>query len=335
VIQGVNGPYVNMFFYGVLLSGSDPFGFNHASLHQVNWVAANNKKPVYETTLAGFKPIDLQHKIRLTRSLKVLGWLGNDSLAKDDLLACAEIFRLSWHDMPNNAINKAQGGGLLDNSRFVAQTPSCGFKIGRGEGWGIDTVNAAYAFGDPAYRASVMPWFRKMTSTLAMGQSACNGYLQSQVSSKLLHGLYYARQQFEASIVENGLRGTLETVMRGVDTASTASLKSILADQIEAMISVMAWDPVQKGPWKNLAMAPLNSQTTPYCNFVPPGGTDPGVEKFQNWSSFAYGYEITNNQALLDYAKLAMGGDLKTVIQGQKYKDLATRAALLALVQRP
>mgnify|MGYP003555954041 CR=1 FL=1 len=43
--------------------------------------------------------------------------VANDSLAKDDLRSRAEIFRLSYHQFPNNATNKAQGGGLLDSFR--------------------------------------------------------------------------------------------------------------------------------------------------------------------------------------------------------------------------
>jgi hypothetical protein len=224
---------------------------------------------------------------------------------------------------------------LLDNFRKVSQSPGTGFKVGRGEGWGIDTVNAAYALGDASYRASLMPWYTMMASTFSVGQAPCNGYLQSQVTNKALSGMYYQRQQYEASIIENGLRGAVESVFRGAVPSSALALENVLKDQIEAMISPMAWDPVQRGPWKNLAMAPANSPTTMYCNYIPPGGTSTGVEKFQNWSSYAYGYAINQNQSLLDYAKLQMGGDLLLCFKSQKFKDVENRAALIALIQRP
>ncbi|HUR28476.1 MAG TPA: hypothetical protein VM509_09840 [Planctomycetota bacterium] len=330
-----SGPYVNMKFYGKLLAGPDPFGFNQAQTYQVAWVSGNNKKPAYEATLGAFMPIDLQHNIRITRSMKVLAWLGNDTMAKDDLRMRAELFRMSWHNLPNNANNVPQAGGLLDNFRAVSQTPGSGFKVGRGEGWGIDTVNAAYSLGEASYRASVMPWYSMMASTFALGQSPCNGYLQSQVSMKQLNGMYYQRQQYEASIIENGLRGAVESALRGADPASATALETVLRNEIGAMISPMAWDPVQRGPWKNLAMAPLTSPSTTYCNFIPPGGTSPGVEKFQNWCSYAYGYAISHDQNLLNFAKSQMGGDLLLCFKSQKFKDIDNRAALIALVERP
>ena len=333
--QGPNGPYVNMYFYGRLLAGNDPFGFKVASKHQVTWVTANNKKPAYQTLLAAFSPVDLQHVVRTTRSMKTLAWLGNDSLAKDDLRSRAEIFRLSYHQYPNNSTNKAQGGGLLDSFRAVTNTPGAGFKIGRAQGWGLDTVNAAYALGDSNYRQSVLPWYGVFTRTLSLGQVACNGYIQSQVSNKQLNGLYYMHQQYEMSILENGMRGAIESVLRGVDPTNATTMTQVLDRQIQGMISPQSWDPVKKGPWKNLAMAALNDPTTPFCNFVPPGGTSPGVEKYQNWSSYAYGYEISHNQNLLNFAKTQMGGDLLTAIKAKKFKDLEQRLALLALLQRP
>ncbi len=335
VRQGPNGPYVNMYFSQKLLAGPDPFGFAQASKHQVNWVVANNKKPAYETTLAAYKPIDLQHIIRATRSMKVLAWLGNDSLAKQDLLMRAEIFRLSYHHLANSGTNKAQGGGLLDQVRFVALNPGCGLKVGRAEGWGIDTVNAAYAFADPTYRAAVMPWFQSVIATYSRALPTCNSFLQSQVNAKQLSGLFYQRQQYELSIIENGLRGTLESVVRGVDAAAEAAVRGFLDDQIHAMITPMSWDPVQRGPWKNMAMAPLNSQGSVFCGFNPVGGTSPGVEKFQNWSSYAYGYAIRGDQTLLDYAALSLGGTLLGALKNGGYSNLESRAALLALAQRP
>ncbi|MEO6708257.1 MAG: hypothetical protein ABI054_12435 [Planctomycetota bacterium] len=334
-IPGANGPYVNMKFYQKLLAGPDPFGFGQASTHQVSWVSGNNKKPAYEAMLSSYMPIDLQHNIRITRTMKVLSWLGNDSLAKDDLRMRAEIFRLSWHDMPNNASNVPQGGGLLDNYRVVTANPGCGFKVGRGEGWGIDTVNAAYSLGEPSYRTSLMPWYSMVSLTFSRGQAPCNGYLQSQVTAKALNGLYYQRQQYEASIIENGLRGAVESVLRGVDPAATSRVEIVLREQIEAMISPMAWDPVQRGPWKNLAMAPATQPSAMYCNFIPPGGTSTGVEKYQNWSSYAYGYEISQNPDLLLFARSQMGGDLLNAFHSQKFKDVDNRAALIALIERP
>jgi hypothetical protein len=339
ITHGASFDYVNMFFQQKLLPGNDPFGYAGASLHQVNYVAANVLAPAYEATLAKYKPIDFQHYIRYTRSPKVLVWLGNDALAKDDLRMRSELFRLSYHSMANNQNGAVQGGGLLAQIQYCQQHPGRGFQFGRGEGWGIDVSNANYSISDPPYRAVLRPWFGKIADLVSNGQSSCNGYVQAQVQAKMFHGQFYGRAQFENAIVENALMGMLQSVFLNVDSARVAELKSTLVDSTAAMISTMAWDTVQRGPWKQLAVAPLNLALPPYCNVPPPaGGTSTGVDKYQCWSSFAYGYELTGNQALLDHAGMMLNipaANLKTVLQSQGYSNLDNRAALLALAQRP
>ena len=73
----------------------------------------------------------------------------------------------------------------------------------------------------------------------------------------------------------------------------------------------------------------------PFCNFIPPGGTSPGVDKYQTWSTFAYGYELTGDQIFLDRAlQMAGGNDLLTQMLGGKYSNLENRAALISLSQQ-
>ena len=101
IVQGSNGPYMPAWmFMRPLLESSDPFGFNSSPDFHRAYVESNNLKPTYEDALLGHGPIDLEHLIRYTRLPKVLSWLGNDSLAKDDLRMQAELFHMSYNMLP-------------------------------------------------------------------------------------------------------------------------------------------------------------------------------------------------------------------------------------------
>jgi len=333
-----NGLHTNMNFYETLKAGPDPFGFNQIDPYQVNYVVQKGLVPQYQQALVGFHPVDLQHTIRTTRASKVLAWLGNDPLAKDDLRMRAELFRLGFHQYNNNAAGTFAGGGLKGLANQAKVNPGKGLGIGRGLGWGLDTTNCAYAFGDTNYRQTLLPWYQILTDALTSGQFTCNGFIMSKESAKVLGGLYKARQQYEHAIMENSWRGALETVLRGVDPAREAEMKSVIGKATLAMISPMSWDPVSSGPWGQVAVAPLNTgaPTTPYCGLPnPPGGTSQGVDKFQCWSSFAYGFDITGDQNLLLRAsEMLGGGDLKLKMLAGGLNNIENRAALLALAQQ-
>ncbi len=49
-------------------------------------------------SLLAWMPHDGQHLARYTKFAQALAWLGNDALAKDDLLLCAELYRLMVHE---------------------------------------------------------------------------------------------------------------------------------------------------------------------------------------------------------------------------------------------
>ena len=65
-------------------------------------------------------------------------------------------------------------------------------------------------------------------------------------------------------------------------------------------------------------------------------GTTKGVDKFQCWSSFAYGFELTGDPFFINKVK-EMAGVAKppeAPCRSTKTKNLENRAALLALVQQ-
>jgi len=337
VQQSANGPYFPAMFFQKLIGSKDPFGFSQASPMHVDYVTNQGLQPGYEATLANFSPIDFQHLARYTRSAKVLAWLGNDQIARDDLRMQGEVFRMSYTFLPNSANGAAIVSGALNDLNSVNGNPGEGFAFGRGEGWGIDCMNAVYSMADDAWRQEAQPWFAQIADMVAAGQSSCNGFIQSIVSKKWLTN-YRVRQSIEQSICENALRGTLESVFRGVDPARQSELEYSLEKSTYAMIGPMAWSTSYNGPHAWVSVGPKEKVTTsPFCGSIPGDGYANGPDKFQIWSSFAYGFELTGDTTFVQRAREAAGAwgttKLTQKFQSDGFKNLENRAALIALAQ--
>lgn len=334
VKSGANGPYLPMTFNQILKGSQDPFGFNQADTSHVSYVQQNNLQPPYEAELDNFKPVDFQHYTRYTRSAKVLTWLGNDSLAKDDLLMAAELYRLSYNMAAESAAGYV-GPGMLNDWQDVQASPGTGFGFGRSEGWGLDTMNAAYSISDQEWRDDAISWFEENVDMAAQGQSSCNGYLQSIVSSKMLDGKYRTRQAIEQGICESALRGTVESVFRGVDSGRTAQTEYVLEKSFYSIISPMAWSSGQ-GPYSYLAVGPISKSQGTFCGSIPSDGSD-GINHGQFYSSFAYAYELTGDQQFLQKAGEIFGAPnpsgLLSAIENQGFNLLDNRSALISACQ--
>lgn len=320
-------------------SGSypDPFGIRSAPRFQIDHVAANGLAPGYEGAHLSFDPHDYQHFIRYTRAPKVLLWLGNDSLAKDDLLMQAENFHLSFHAHFNDASGGVHTSGLRAMKNLVASRPGVGSPFGRGEAWGLDCAVAAFAAATPAWRASKRAWFADTIAMLAQGQGECTGFLQSFVSSKAVGGKYRARQQIEQSITENALMGLRETVFRGQDATRSELTRQVLVGSLYAFISPMAFKE-NAGPWRYTGIGPLDVTQPIWCSGedMPANAVTTGdYETYQDWSSFAYGYEITGDPVFLEKAleQVSFASDLYTYLRDRGIDNLENRAALIALLQ--
>jgi hypothetical protein len=332
LIHGSQGDYIPMNFFLKLQTGNDPFGFKLKPTYQTSYVKTNGLNPPYEAALLGYGAIDFQHYVRRTRAEKVLIWLGNDAIAKDDARMDAELFHLSYCEYFNDAKGTAQGSGLLADIQSVSTKPGQGFGFGRGEGWGIDAMNVAYSIGTPAWRQETLPWYQKIADMVLAGQGDCNGFWQNMYNAKWVGGLYRARQSFEQSICENALVGAIEVALRDVDLARQQEIETSLKNSLYAMIGPMGWSPSTKGPWTVTAVAPL-SGGQPFCGSLPPNGDSGKPDKFYTWSSFAYGYELTGDTQFIDMAEVMIGGNLLAILEGQGYNTLENRSALLALVQ--
>ena len=325
---------VNMEFFMKLLKGPDPFGFNQAPTFQANHVAGAGLKPWYENALLGYGPPDFQHYIRITRNPKTLAWLGNDAMAKDELKHFAHIFQMSYHGYPKPNGNNSAGSGLLQAKNFTTGVPNKAFAFGRGQGWGLDTNLAYYAVADDTWRKNNKPWFNQVADNVLNGQASCSGFIQGNKNSKWVGGQFRARSSVEQAIVENALWGLKETVFRDADIARFNQTEYVLKESTKAMIGPMAWSTNHNAPWFYLAVTPLDLTQAPFCGSVPPGGAGNGPDKYQNWSSFAYGYQLTNDPMFLQRAAEQQGGgNLLTGLQASGLTNLGNKAALLATMQ--
>lgn len=333
VIKGSQFSYIPMNFFLKLLKGNDPFGMSNTPGFQRQYVNSVDAVPAYESALLGHAPIDFQHYVRYTRSPKILAWLGNDPLAKDDLRMAAELFRLSYNEHYNGPGGSPIVSGLRADMEYVKNNPNNGFTFGRGEGWGLDVAIAAYATGDSAWRAQTRPWFQTVADTLTNGSGSCNGFIQATVAPKMLNKKFRARQSIEQAITENMLYGMLESVFRDADKTRFAQIEYVLEESLRAMISPLAWNAGMKGPHSIGAVGELNG--TPYCTTLPAGAFGNGIDKFQVWSSFAYGYEMTGDATFLTRATEMSGsnGTLLNMQEGMGFSNLENRAALIADLQ--
>lgn len=323
------------FFNSVQNTGTNQMGYDSAPTFQTDYVASNTLKPTYETQMRAFQPVDTQHLVRYTRAPKVLAWVGNDALSKDDLLMAAENFNLEFHEHYNSFYKHVQGTGLYARQVEVATYPGRGFTIGRGQGWGIDVNNAAFALSrDDAWRVDRRDWYGQIAEVVSEGQADCNGMIQSQVISHLFSSKYRARQSIEAAILENALLGMRKRVFEGVNTTYTAMLDDVLHDSYYGMISPLSWDPANAGPYSHLAVADLSYNS--YCSpgQLPSDGKDGYLDNFQIWSSLAYAYELTENpQFLTMTTKMLPSNDLRGELEAQGTENIYNRAAILALSQ--
>ncbi len=334
LIKGGGFSFVNMNFYMGLQSGPDPFGFTSVPQFQVASVLSQGLKPGYADTLDSFMPNDFQHYVRYTRTPKVLAWLGNDALAKDDLKHAAELFRMSFHEYPGSNGKGAAGSGLYNSKKIVQSNPNHGLFWGRGESWGLDVAVAAYSVADPSYRTQLRSWLEQCGDVLASGQMSCSGFYQAVVNPKWLNGAYKARSSIEQAITENALWGLKESVFRGFDPSRLKQTEQAIADSTLGMIGPMAWAAGYNAPYFYLATADLTNSVPPFCGSVPPGGAGNGPDNFQTWSSFAYGYELTKNQAFLQKASAMIGNpNLLQGLYNAGLGNITNQAALMATLQ--
>ncbi|MCP3920098.1 MAG: hypothetical protein GY711_31620 [bacterium] len=331
--EGTYGPWMPMFFkLRPNLEWDEPFGFGDAPTFQTVAVRQANRNPPYESDLLAFHPIDLAHYVRFTRNLKILAWLGNDTLAKDQIEAAAELFRMSFHQYRNSNYNHIQVSGLLQKQLDTDTVPNNGVGIGRGQGWGIDTSAAAYATGSDRYRSLTLPWFEMIQEVVDRGVSGCRGHVMAQLAYNYDDGQFRVRQSIESAILVHGLRGMSESLFRGVQDARANSIDDAIASAVLAAVRPPFWDEGHTAPWFFVAVSPASALEREFCERYP--APSDNYDRTSYFSALAYGYELSGNDLFLfKAAQLLGGGDLLTALEGEGLDNLANTAALLALCQ--
>jgi len=335
IVHGESGETQPIWWYNEpMFWAADPFGYNSAPTFQVEAVAAANRKPFYEDILSSFYAIDRQHLIRYTRSAKVLLWLGNDAIAKDDLCAQAEGFRIAFTNHPQDVWGAIIPTGLYALRTYTTEHPQNGAPFGRGEGWGLDAALVAYSVESDEWRARQLPWLETIQDALERGQTACSNVIHTLPLYNVFGAKYRCRQSIEAAIVQNALVALRETVLLGRDDARTVRLDDMLRKDLYAMVSPLVWSAANNGPWAMIAVGPFDMAQAPYCTWIPADGNYGIPDHYQIWSSFAYGFELTHDPIFLEKAAEAMGApEFVSGALNYPLYNWQNRAALMALAQ--
>lgn len=335
VQQGPNGPYLpNWMFMVPWLQLGDPWGFNDSPDFQRDAVELDGRQPRYEEELLSYGWIDASHLIRYTRSAKALVWLGNDAIARDDLRLQAELARASYANLPQSANGNAITTGLVTDREHVDDWPGDGFAIDRAEGWIIDTVASAYATGEPRWRQDLLPWCEDVVAIVRDGQSDCHGLIMSKPKPSQFGGRYRVIQSISECIIQNGLWGLRESVFADAAPEHAEALDEILRRSALAMISDLYWNTKEHAPHFYSAIGPFDEAETPFCDFVPVGG-HVGVDNWQVWNMFHFGFRLTADVRFLQRAADLAGAALtpETIGQGMHPGELETRAGMISFLQ--
>lgn len=335
IIEGPNGPYMPAWMFMVpWLQLGDPFGFTSAPTFQADAVALQGRQPDYEDRLEQFQWIDAQHLIRYTRSAKVLAWLGNDAIAKDDLKMQAELCRATYTILPQTSSGMSITTGLRYDRDYVEGHPHDGFVIDRGEGWMLDTVASAYAVSDRNFRRRTLPWFEDVVDLIVEGQSTCSGTIMSKPNLAHFGGQYRILQSISETILQNGLWGAWTTALEGARPLVSSNVSRILERSTDAMISAEVWDDSTDSPHFYTALGPYDQSQPPFCGWVPNGGHE-GNDGYQTWNVFVYGFRVSGNLRFLHRASQMAGGTLTpaSIGQGNHPGELETRAGMISFLQ--
>jgi hypothetical protein len=325
--------YLPFYFYMHPTGSNDPFGLTTAPTGHVNYVKANGLEPAYQAELLEYQHIDVQHLVRYTGPAKALAWLANDSLAKDDLELQAELCHLTYHNYENSKYHHIQGTTMLGDRVFVDAHPGTGFDFGRGEGWILDTMTAAYELGTPAFRSSKFPWFQDITQLIEDGQSDCTGFINANIYLKLLNGDFRVMQSIENAIIQNAMFSAMRSVLRNTDQLNFIKMRTVLQKSLTSNLRPEYWHPDNAAPFTQVAVAPKDATQPPFCGFVPSGGQSAYFDGYQIWPSMAYGLALVGDPAYFEYTSKLLGAPMQSMLSLKDLGNLSNQAALFAVAE--
>lgn len=298
-----------------------------APSEQVREVLRRNLRPPYDIgtahdpkgelprateALFAWMPHDDQHMIRHTKNLKALVWLGNDPLAKDDLMHASSLFRLMFSEGPHTPVSWSAGVTLRAFLAWAASAPHHGLPVDRAHAWGIDMMCASYQCASDAWRADALPWFQKVVELFDVA-SMPSGLIQRYLQPDLLDAKYDACQTFQLMFLLHSQRCLIESVFRDVDPDRMDTLARLHNRGLDFLFFGHIYTHFQgerwggfvssAGPYHRFAVAPKGPLTeVPYCfedvwgkDYLPPGGFGEYVDTTYLFPPLEYGYLLTRN----------------------------------------
>ncbi|MEZ6013769.1 MAG: hypothetical protein R3F49_01530 [Planctomycetota bacterium] len=332
---GNHGPWQPQPFY-MRPSGNDTFGYASAPMHQAAAAVSSGRVAPYKEALDAYMAIDGQHYIRYLHSLLILAWLGNDSLAKEQIGHSAELFRLSHTDAYIGNYGYVSATSLLARQLHVAAHPGTGVDYGRGEAWGIYTAAAAYALGDVSYRRRTNGWLRSVAEVIRDGQSACTGNISAMRITKYLNGQYLTRQSFELAFVIHSLEALRRSVFEGQNVAIQHDLEDTIVAATYSTVQAPFWDSSIGGQRRQMGVGYADLSVADFCTQVPQAAFyNDHVENESSMTPWAYAYALTHDPIFLQRAteSLQGTGNLQHELQGLGVEKLHLSAMLLSVAQ--
>lgn len=302
-------------------------------------VVSGSRKPVYDgdafcssgptayndDNLNAYMPDWASHLIRSLGEPMAIAWLGNDPLAKDDVMAQAEMGRMTFTEYPNPHFNHSSS--LYSMTQTVIANPSCGVHIGRAQAWILAAAAAANTFRTPTLQVRNREWLRRAIAMCGMatadvvdqaflnssGMAYTYGILGATEDSVFgFPAGTRARQSWEEMLLQNALRGVQWSGLPRTDSAQTTLVRVAVKDHL-AVLSPTHWNEAGHAPWGKV---PVSFATSPcaffncdpsfLCSLV---GSNPlplspiGDEaKHYLGSSLAAGYLLTSDVLFLQRA---------------------------------
>ncbi len=256
--------------------------------------------------LLSWMPHDGQYMGRYTKFPQALVWLGNDALAKDDLIQAASLFRLQFHGHPHAAESWSEGVTLAVKEAIVRDYPHHGLDLDRDHAWGIDVACAAFAIANDEWRRGHEEWFQRV-SDLFLQASMPSGIVQRRNTPGVLGGRYDACQTYQLALLTHAVRCLNESVLAGMDESRRARLELDQIRKAEYLFLGDVWlrlarngparnGEVEAGPRHAFAVAPSNDFSIPSYSdsahwgdhVLPEDGVSPNVEWWAIWSAIEY-----------------------------------------------
>lgn len=286
---------------------------------QGNWFEADGRTPERSDDLLAWSPHDAEHLARYTKDEKALVWLGNDSLAKDDLLLSAELFRLAFHESPPDAAGAAPPGTLGALEALARAHPHQGADIGRASAWGIDAACAAYSVAAPEWRERNRAWFGRVAQLLC-DLALPSGIIQRSLDPRILgDNRYTVAQTSDSQLLLHALRCLDESVFRGADEARSREVEELALRAVEYLYfgppfqRVLAeWQPDPRNPsvfvqgprWGFAISKNDDYRTPPFADaqswgpaYLPPDGLGGGIECSSGLWLFDWARQISSPAA--------------------------------------